>query len=580
MNTPRVLTLCILLFCAQALSAQTVTGSIVDPAGLALSGATISFSGAGPTVISSLTGVFSAIVPVGTYEVTIEPPATIAGGLLVPIRLFDFLVQAGTNTVGMVMLPVGHDVTGTVQLSTGALVSGGDIDVFDPVTGQKLYTPNDNTNAFGVFTIRLPSGTFDIRCEPLPGQSFVAQRILGVQVAALPVNMGVITLPAGVALSGTVLSLSTGAPLAGIDIDVDDRATGLRVETPGDDTNALGVFSVIVPLGTFQVTFDPPAGTPFVSQRVDFVTVAAATNMGTTSLVPGFVVTGTVLGFSGAPVSAADLDAETVLGGMRIFTSHDSTDANGLFSITVPAGDYVLSAAATSGTALASAVSPVVVVTQHTALAAPIVLPQGHVLSGVITTVGGTPVAGADIGIHASATGAPYPTEGGVTDATGAYTTVVPAGVWDVVVAAPPFSMAQDQTFTSVTVSSATTVNAALSKVPMFIYTEFSVPVDPVVLIPGQPLSLNVAFHNPNPFTTSALIDVEVKDPAGGVLTLANGVPFILGPGGTLLYLFSQLNLPAASPGHLGFPSEFTIRLRDPLTLARIDSSCFPFIRL
>ncbi len=317
------------LLMAIPVRADTVTGTVRNQAGLAVAGATVdiylsSGSGGTTTVLTGATGVFSAVIAGGTYTLEFRP--TTASGLA-PKRMEGVVVAVTTN-VGIVTLLPGFAVSGTVRNSAGVGLVSADINVYEVATGAKLFTPNDLTIAGGAFSVIVPAGLYNVRAAPPAGQILVAQLLVNVTVAAAT-NLGIIVLPPGVILSGTVVTATTGAPLASVDLDVDDAVTGQRIQTPGDNTNAAGVFSVIVPTGTFTVSFDPLPGVPWQGRRVFNVAVPGTTTMGIVQLQAGWIVTGSVRGPGNVPVVNADLDVDTLLGGVRLYTSNDSTAVDG-----------------------------------------------------------------------------------------------------------------------------------------------------------------------------------------------------------------------------------------------------------
>ncbi|HKB16418.1 MAG TPA: hypothetical protein VKF62_10145 [Planctomycetota bacterium] len=58
-------------------------------------------------------------------------------------------------------------------------------------------------------------------------------------------------------LSGEVHRQVGGQAVPGVDIDVFDQVTGVKLVTPNDNTDAQGEFSVVVPPGLYRVAFDP-----------------------------------------------------------------------------------------------------------------------------------------------------------------------------------------------------------------------------------------------------------------------------------------------------------------------------------
>ncbi|MGA0869171.1 MAG: carboxypeptidase-like regulatory domain-containing protein, partial [Planctomycetota bacterium] len=151
-----------------AAHADTLTGQVVDPNGVGIVGATLTFTnGATPlNPVTGLNGVFAFVLNPGTYDISIDPG--VAG--VAPMQLFGVQV-AGLTNLGTIQLQVGYTISGQIVDPAGLPVFGVDTDVRDAVTGARLFTPGDNTDLTGLFSVTVPAGTyrFDIRppADPL-----------------------------------------------------------------------------------------------------------------------------------------------------------------------------------------------------------------------------------------------------------------------------------------------------------------------------------------------------------------------------------------------------------------------------
>jgi hypothetical protein len=67
----------------------------------------------------------------------------------------------------------------------------------------------------------------------------------------------VITLEPGVVLSGRIEAYD-GTIYEDCDVDVRRTSTGDSVVTPGDNTDVLGNYAIVIPTGTFEILFSPP----------------------------------------------------------------------------------------------------------------------------------------------------------------------------------------------------------------------------------------------------------------------------------------------------------------------------------
>lgn len=132
----------------------TLTGRVTDSlSGEALAGATVVATGpASASATTNASGVYSIVVPAGTYSVTASLTLYQSGtvtGVVVPAN--------GTATANLVLRPNFGTLTGRITNSvTGAGVPGASITVFG--AGGTFRTTSD---AAGNYTItRLPAGSY------------------------------------------------------------------------------------------------------------------------------------------------------------------------------------------------------------------------------------------------------------------------------------------------------------------------------------------------------------------------------------------------------------------------------------
>ncbi len=275
------------------ISGTTDLGVVQLPAGVAMTGRCVTTQGfpvgsAGIDVKDGITGTnivlkgdttnvfgeFSIAVPPGPIDVEFLTKG-VFGFTLAP-RTFPLDLSVDTD-LGDVVLQEGFTVTAKITNAAGAALANVDTDVLDSVTGAKIFTPNDNSNALGVVNLVLEAGTYDVVVQPPLAARLVTQVVPGVAVAA-PVDLGVLALQPGFLLTGTVTA--DGLPLAGIDVDVEDPLTGLDIPLTGDSTNAASIYQTVVPPGTWDVRFRPPTGQPYDVVLVPDVIVAGNTNVG------------------------------------------------------------------------------------------------------------------------------------------------------------------------------------------------------------------------------------------------------------------------------------------------------------
>ena len=322
-----------------------LTGTVQTTAGLALSGADtdviIPATGAKlltPGDNTNASGVYSVVVPAGTYTVTADAPA---GMLFVSTGVNNVVVTGpGTTTAPLIQLPPGFSLTATVvNASNNVGVANVNIDVEDQYTGVKLITPNDLTDAAGIFTVVVPAGVFRVSFKPAVGVLLVARQIEFVAIGS-NFNAGIVTLQPGLQLSGTVLGVG-GVPVVGADIDVDATLGPARIYTPFDSTNASGQYAVVVPPGSYMVSSDNGPVPLLVAGAVGPVTVSTANVVAPTiQLVQGVALSGIVTGWNGQPESGAFIKVVNTTTGVEVLNPFNATSATGVYAINVPAGTY------------------------------------------------------------------------------------------------------------------------------------------------------------------------------------------------------------------------------------------------
>ncbi|MFQ5504771.1 MAG: carboxypeptidase-like regulatory domain-containing protein [Planctomycetota bacterium] len=203
-----------------------------------------------PNDFTNALGQFSIVLAPGLYHISFAPPATTN---YVGLRMFNVAVST-TKSLGTIGLKRGVVLSGTVLGPALVPVVNADLDVDTSPGDVRIYTPHDNTDRSGKFSVVIPQGTFKLTVEPPFGLPLV-----GMQTAAFTVNantvLPTINLASGVVLGGTLTGWNN-QPEYDADIDVINPTTGVEVITPRDNTSASGQFAVIIPKGTWNVRFE------------------------------------------------------------------------------------------------------------------------------------------------------------------------------------------------------------------------------------------------------------------------------------------------------------------------------------
>lgn len=279
------------------------------------------------------------------------------------------------------------------------------------------------------------------------------------------VLLGFTSLAPAAVLTGRVVG-PTGTPVSTVDIDVENAATGVALTTPGDNTNALGVFRFAVPAGTYNIAYLPPFAARLADRKVFNVTVSEpTTNLGDVRLARGNLVTGRVVGPGGVAINGVDMDVENSTTGERIPTHSDHSDLTGRFSFLVPAGTVDVVVLPPKAARRAATILSGVDVTGDISLGT-IQVEQGFLVSGQVRQAAAG-VANVDIDVIDTASGELIPTVEDNTDAGGNYSVVVPAGTFRFE-ADPPIGAALSHGFVSnVAVSADRALNIGLAATPI-----------------------------------------------------------------------------------------------------------------
>lgn len=418
------------LLLGSLLAAQSLTGTVLDVRSTPVAGVTITLSNNGGTQVTNALGVFTfPVLQNRTYTVTVSPPTT----QLAPLQR-SFTV-AGASNMGNVVVQDAAAVTGIVLGPTGAPLSGANLDAIDGA-GLTVFTPNDGTTATGTFSITVPLGTYRFRVNPPAGQTLIAFETTA--TVAGPLSLGTIQLAQAFLVTGSVVDAVTNVPIAGVHVATFDNVTNLEIDQTTPTTNALGAFTMRLPVGVFRLEFDPPTGNPHAARQKHSVLVLGATNLGLIGLKPAITLTGTVSGPAG-PIALCDIDV-LAADGNKVFTLHDNTNAAGTFTAVVPPGDYRIRIDPPLGSGLYGVRTPLQTYAISGPLA-PVALQAGVSLQiGVVGPDGFE--TNADLDFVDVATGEPLILSGDKSGTNGIIDAIVPTGLFEIAIDAAQGSKA------------------------------------------------------------------------------------------------------------------------------------------
>lgn len=355
------------------LAGSFFSGRVIDELGVGLEEVDLDFfDGTGQLFPSSndatdSLGFFQVLVLPDVYTIEVEPTANTPGGPYVTGLLHDVSLLSDV-AMGDVVLRFGYPVSGVVQDAVGQPIVGADVDVIDPVTDQKLEIADDNSDASGVIQILVPEGDWIFEVDPPVGPPLVPQ-LLPFTVSAPPAvnDLGIITLPQGVIVSGTTQD-NMGTPVPDVDLDFILSATQIEIPTAQDNANSMGVFAVPVEPETYDIAFRPPFVTGLAPRVLVNTAVLTATDLGGVVLAPGFALEGNVTDGNLQPVLGVEVELEDSVSGQSIYTFGNDTDALGNYGIRVEGGTYDVSFIPPAASGLPTFVAPNVVINADTIL--------------------------------------------------------------------------------------------------------------------------------------------------------------------------------------------------------------------
>ncbi len=252
------------------------------------------------------------------------------------------------------------------------------------------------------------------------------------------------TRASGATLTGVVRS-NLGVGVANANIDAIDQCTGSNIFIATDLAASDGSFSIGVPNGTYDLHFIPPAGSTLsAGDRQEFVVTGNAA-LGTISLSPGALVSGTLLTPTLGPATGMGLKFIDAVTGHRVFLTKSTTDVAGHWSVRVPAGSWNIDFRPPSGSAFADGERTGLVVGASDIAGLSDALKNGFVVTGHVQNSALNPLSEVDLSAFNKCTGDEVPNAHDNTDAAGNFSLVMPAGTFTFTID-PPYCVASEAT--------------------------------------------------------------------------------------------------------------------------------------
>ncbi len=253
-----------------------------------------------------------------------------------------FWPSIGSGQCPQVCAPPQFTVTGRVVDANGNPVSKVDLDFF--LQGFKFPTTCDNTDLSGNYSVcLLIPGSYRITYEPLypTNTHLVGKETLNVDLRTSKILPDIV-LGFGQAIAGRATD-TLGNPVDSVNLNVDDLIARKRLFTPGDKTDTLGNYRVVIPYGTYRFRYAPAPGRRQLGVQLDTVRISGRDTVIDVTIHGGFFVSGTILDTTfnspGTPIAGVDLDMEDTLGN-KVFLPRNTSDSLGKLTVVAPAGVF------------------------------------------------------------------------------------------------------------------------------------------------------------------------------------------------------------------------------------------------
>lgn len=473
-------------------------------------------------------GNFAVYVPAGTYTISFAPPRCTTLGAA---RIASLPVAADTD-LGPNELPDAFPVSGRILDPMGQPVADADLKFYDVSSGARQASAHSHTDALGTFSSYVPPGDYNLNILPPPAKDLLVGRIPVTVAGATPV--GDVTLLAGLRIAGSVLGPG-GAGVRNANVNVLDSATRASVRLANDNTAEDGSFGVIVPPGTYDFQYLPPACSPLAQGDQKRVAVGSGMALPAIHLVPGVHARGNVVDALGFAVTNVDLDFFPAGTRDKSYTPNDNTSGSGAYDVFIAPGIYDIDYTPPSGNPLRAVQRFSVVLSSDTTLPNT-VLHRGFFVSGsVLESSTSLPVAGAVLAFYPPGGGSPLFTPRNSSDSSGAYSVLVDSGTWDILYSPPPGSGLAPRWRRGVVVSSNTALPSTLL-LPLAVPTVGSITPSSGTTRGGQAITITGSGFQPD-------ATVEI----GGVS--AKNVVFV-----------SSMSLTASTPAHPAGPASEVVK--------------------
>lgn len=382
----------------------TIRGSVRDWDGTPMAGIQMYAQNGGSTTAKTTadaSGAYTLTVIAGLYQVS-------AGKYPLPAPATQFVIVPPDVAGIDFTFPLRYTIAGAVHDHTGTPVAGAQVSTAwdDPISAY------GSTDDDGRYRLTVIAGAYHLAATA-PGLIRPVTRTLAVPPAATAIDFN---LPERYQVSGTVRDWE-GAPLA--DASVTAVVGQKYYDVASSLTDAAGVYTLTVAAATYNI-FASKEG--YLSPSPQEITVPPARSDVDLTFLRPYTIRGTVRDQDGTPMADVTMSARQNYWGM----AYGRTDVAGAYTLTVAAGAYSIVA---DKYPLPGPIAQAVNVPPD-ATAVDFTFPQRYTIRGVVRYYDGAPVDGARVGPKTGDRTSNLPVT--QSDATGAYTLTVVAGVYNV----------------------------------------------------------------------------------------------------------------------------------------------------
>ncbi len=403
------------------------------------------------------TGAFWIVVPSGDYRIRFQH--LLSGSRWRPLQIDSLAVFADTEL--NVILSSGMFFSGYVTDTNGQAIENISVDFRNMNTGEKIYLGANKTDTAGFYNIVVPTGLFQLRYVPPPGS-----RYIGLAIDSVAIDTDLVrdqTLQSGWLISSFVHD-STGNPLELADLDIIQESTGIKLFTPNDKTDSLGMATISLLPDTYTIRVQPPPGSIYDRLVVTGAAINSDTSFDfTLPEVPKVNLSGRITDSSGAGLPNIELNFSDTLTGSKVFIPDNLTDSSGYYHVFAPIGSFDIVFSPPRGSGYVGADLGTVLIVQDT-IWDDIVLERGYIFSALVVNLAGMPLENIDLDFISESSGNTIFTPHDNTDIFGTADVTVPRDIYSIDLTPTQGSAFDQRRLTGFQITSDTSITLFLFK--------------------------------------------------------------------------------------------------------------------